>query len=73
MPKHKTVHPILNNRWLPVLGFIAWILFSILSGIAENVWRGFFEGTIYGKVVMEKGDTAPQHVEILRFRGVLVL
>ena len=63
MPTHKSVHPIFNNRWQPVIGFIAGILFSTLSGIAADIWRGFFDGTIYGKVVFENGDIDLQHAE----------
>ena len=63
MPTHKPVHPIFNNRWQPVLGFIAGILISHLCGIAANIWRGYFDGTIYGKVVFENGDIDPQPVE----------
>lgn len=63
MPKHKPVHPIFNNRWQPVLIFIAWILISHLNGIAANIWRGFFDGTVYGRVIMENGDVDPQQFE----------
>ena len=60
---HKPIHPIFNNRRQPVLAFMAWILISHLNGIVADVWRGFFEGTIYGKVVMKNGDADPQQVE----------
>ncbi len=63
MPKHKPVHPIFNNRWQPLLAFIAWILISHLNGIVAGVWCGAFEGTIYGRVVMKNGDADPQQVE----------
>lgn len=63
MPQHKPVHPIFNNRWRPAIGFIAGILFCMLWNFATDTWRGFFDGTIYGKVVMENGNTSPQPVE----------
>ncbi len=63
MPKHKPVHPIFNNRWQPVIAFIAGILISHLWGAGADVWRGFFEGTIYGKVFIENGNTSQQNLE----------
>ncbi len=72
MATHKPVHPIYNNRWQPVLVFIAWILISHLNGIAANIWRGFFDGTVYGKVVMENSETSTlpiENVEITWYVG----
>ncbi len=63
MAMHKPVHPILNNRWLPVVGFLVGILVSHLWGIGADVWRGYYKGTIYGTVVMVNADGVPQPVE----------
>ena len=63
MPKHKPVHPIFNNRWMPLIIVIAAILIDLFSGAAVYIWSGFFEGTIYGKVVMENGDTDSRRLE----------
>ena len=52
-----------NNRWQPVIAFIAGMLISHLWGAGADIWRGFFEGTIYGKVVMKNGDADPQQIE----------
>ena len=53
----------LNNRWMPLLIIIAVILIYVFKGTATEIWSGFFEGTIYGQVVMENGDTDPRQLE----------
>ncbi|RKU09258.1 hypothetical protein C6501_15615 [Candidatus Poribacteria bacterium] len=67
------VHPVFNDRWIPVFAFIelyllcsifgtlAGIAYSILLGIAvtftKNKWRNFFKGSILGKVVVGKSGS----------------
>ena len=63
MPKHKPIHPIFNNRWSPFLEWIAALLILMFLNVAANIWRGFFEGTIYGKVFIENGNTSQQNLE----------
>ena len=43
--------------------FIVSLLISILVGIAAEIWRLLFQGTIYGKVVLKNGDVSPQPLE----------
>lgn len=56
-----------NNRWYPitilVLIFVMFIVIPILQAIVVDVWCSFFKGTVYGKVVMENGDTDPRKLE----------
>ena len=39
------------------------IVIPILHAIVNEVWCSFFRGTVYGKVVMENGDTDPRNLE----------
>ncbi len=61
--KRKHIHPIFNNRWKPVTDYIIAILILMLIGIPKIIWSGFFDGTIYGTVVMANGDTDPRNYE----------
>ena len=63
MPIHKPIHPIFNNRWSPLFEWIAALLICMFLNVAANIWRGFFEGTIYGKVFIENGNTSQQNLE----------
>ncbi len=60
-------HSLFNNRWYPitiiVLIIVMFILIPILKIIVVDVWCSFFKGTVYGRVVMENGDTDPRKLE----------
>ncbi len=59
---HTPVHPILNERWWPVLIVVVSLMIDFFFGSPTELWSRFFEGTVYGKVVMENGDTDPSRL-----------
>lgn len=62
MTSKQPVHRIFNNRWIPLVIVVAVILIYILQGIGEEIWNRFFEGTIYGTVVMVTEDNTREPV-----------
>lgn len=56
------VHPILNERWMPILIVVVSLMIDFFFGSPTEIWSRFFEGTVYGKVVMENGDTDPNRL-----------
>lgn len=54
----KTVHPIFNNRTLPIFEIFGVLLFLAAGGVVENIWRKSFTGTVYGKCLAKDSDTS---------------
>ena len=59
---HTPVHPILNDRWMPVLIVVVSLMIDFFFGSPTEIWSRFFEGTVYGKVVLENRDTDPNRL-----------
>lgn len=71
---HKPARKTFNYHYIPGAIFGIATIILIFFGTSMEIWSRFFEGTIYGQVIREDGDTNRlENIEIsLNFEGDLI-